>query len=243
MGVAFKAGLGGEADGRGHVARQYEVTVLGVAGVDGTVGEEIEHVGAAHLPQVVGITQHERLALPVEPQILIQALGVDHVVQLDELTGGVLVLVHVQHAGDLRGLHTVGAGLGPHLAEGEDGLDVVFGAVGVVEEDHVHPRVGQQLGLLAEDVAVNAVVVVAVDGLVPEADGGIPPGGVLVVLHRLGVLLHQLCHIDQLVPGVAGVPGVVEDAHVLVLADTACLLVGGQIAVKAVGAHPHGGVV
>ena len=65
----------------------------------------------------------------------------------------------------------------------------------------------------------------------------------VVVADGLGVLGHQLCDVGHVAVGKGGVPGVVEDAHVLALALLARFGSIGQHTVKAVGADPVNRIV
>ena len=118
-------------------------------------------------------------------------------IHIPHLGVGIVAAAEGEHEGDLGGQHAIVHGVAPGLKEsGVAGL-VGDGAVGVIREDGIHARGGQQLGLTAEHPLV-AGLIVAVDGLVPGAlETGGSPDGVVVVTDGLGVLLGGIVDVDD----------------------------------------------
>lgn len=112
--------VGHKLDAVTALVRQDEVILGGVAGIDYAEGEEFLRIGALLGTELRGIAEQERLALPAEPQILIQPLGIDSVIQLNDLIRRLIGIIHIQHGGDLRRFHAVGhvPPPRPHTASG-----------------------------------------------------------------------------------------------------------------------------
>ena len=214
-----------------------------VAGLTGAEGEEGGDLLVGERGGGVEAVTHGHehgLAVPVEPQLGPFVLAEDVQVEHLHLGAGVPLIPEGEHEGDLGSLHAVGHGIRPGIHEGGIGVTPGVDSVGVVGEDHVHTRVGQQLALLALDPAVIAAVV-AVDGGIPEVDGAaqLGPEGVIEVPHGLGVFGGQLLHIDGgALGGAAGVPGPVEHGQGLVGLGVAHLGVGQGDAAQTVGEDP-----
>ena len=232
--------VGHKLDAVTALVRQDEVILGGVAGIDHAEGEEFLRIGALFGTELRGISEQERFALPAEPQILIQPLGIDSVIQLNDLIRRLIGIIHIQHGGDLRRFHAVGTCLRPDLAQRQDGADEVFCSVGVVEEHDIHPGVCQKLCVLAQNPAVDAVVIVAEQRLVPETGCDAAPRGVVVITDGFGVFGDDFAHVDNVALRFCQrrVPCVVEQPDIFSLTDAAGSLAVRQCAPQPVGCRP-----
>ena len=189
----------------------------------------------------VSVVSHEHgLFVPVEPKVLeltrAEDIQVEHLDLLAAAVGG----AEGQEEGHLGNIHrAVGLGVVPGLHErGVAGLPGIR-AVGVIGEDGIHPRVGQQLGVAAEHPGIVGTVV-AVEGLVPEVGGSasLGPGLMIVIADGFGVLQNEIVDVEGLGEGQIHVPRPVEHGNGLVLLDPAHILKGEGLTAETIGEDP-----
>ena len=110
-------------------------------------------------------------------------------------------------------------GFRKHFAQGEITAPPCHGTVGIVKENYVHTRRGQQFGLFTQHPPVSHIVI-AVYGFVPVIGAGliIVPDGIIVIVLNVGILLHQFGDVDCPVLRVFHMPGPEEQTHVFVWA-------------------------
>ena len=185
------------------------------------------------------VAQHQRLALPLEEEILVVGVIVEGLQQgvetVEEGEGHITV-----HEGDLRGLPTLVADGLPGVEE-DLALLGVEAVVGHVQEDEVYPCGIQHVGMLAVDPGIVAGVVAEV-GLGPVRTVASREGGELGGYVGHTALQIEAGHVvDVAAAHIVGMDHEVEQTYVLILAR-AHLRKGGGGAVEIVGGHP-GGVV
>ena len=251
--IVVEVGLGEAGQPAPLVGSGLGVQVAAQIGAEGEERLDLLGDGIALTVHASGPAHDHGLTVQLEPNVLVQTLLVDVVVQLHHLGTCPFHGAEGEHEGHVGSVHALRASLGEDLHDLEGGLLPGEGAVGVVEEHHVDIGGGQKLCLLADNPLVIAVVV-AVDRLIPEvveahlgldaqlAKLGNGQGHIVALgLTHLNELIDILLIVEGGLPVTEiAVPGPVEDGDDLVLADISRLGVGGNDTIQAVLHDPLG---
>ena len=218
----------------------------GVAGLSRAEGEErpdfiqdLRVIGGLPLPgNGFRVSHHQWLALPQEPQIPVSAGTVQILVHAAQHRKGGRAGREIHHKRHLGRADAVPPGLIQPLQQRHIGVPPDTGAIGGVEHQHIHPRIGKVLGVLPDYIWV-VIPIEAVEGLVPVHQVIVRPNRMPYVELRLRGPLQYLSQVPGNRPAVCALavaPCPVEQAHQLTFRP-ARLLMPRQLPAQHVRGH------